>query len=80
MNHGPGYSIFKRTKFRFDGERFQEASSSSHPHKGTYSLAKYMGQPMVTGSNNPHNVKTEIMDLSTGSWTMAPDFPYAKAI
>ena len=48
---------------RFDGEHFTKVhSNSAYTHSNTYSLASYVGQPLITGGDDRH-VKTGIHGL-----------------
>ena len=67
--------------FRFDGEFTQSAGSSKYFHYLTYGMGNYMGQALTTGcysSSSSANcfVKTELMDMTTLTWSDGPDYPF----
>jgi len=64
----------------FDGENYETVASSRYSHVQTLGLAKYQGQPLTTGSYHERSVKTEIMNLSTGQWEDAQDYPFQEFI
>ena len=64
---------------RFDGENFDDVSSTKFSHIQTLGLAKYREQPLTTGSYGYEpNSKTEIMNLVMGQWEDGPDYPYQE--
>lgn len=63
----------------FDGTLIRREAYSSYPHRSTIGFASYEGQPFTTGSLNPRNLKTEIMDLSTKQWREAASYPFATS-
>ena len=64
--------------FRFDGENSQPAGSSKFSHKYTYGMGNFMGQALTTGCRFGSScaVKTELMDMSTQTWSDGPDYPF----
>ena len=62
-----------------DGTLIRREAYSSYPHRSTIGFASYEGQPFTTGSLNPRNLKTEIMDLSTKQWREAASYPFATS-
>ena len=73
--------MIKNTKFRFDGEYFHSAGSSSFSHRSTYGMANYKGKALTTGCKDTRpecGVKTEIMDMHTLEWSKGPDYPFAS--
>ena len=64
--------------FRFDGEFTQPAGSSKYSHKRTLGMGNYMGQALTTGcwGNSNCAVKTELMDMTTLTWSDGPDYPF----
>ena len=56
----------------------EEAKSTTFEHSMIYHLAKYLGQPFITGSYYRH-AKTEIMRLESGEWESGPDYPFHSA-
>ena len=61
--------------FRFDGKSVEIVKSSTFEHDDIFHLAKYLGNPLTTGSYGGH-AKTEIMNLETGEWESGPDYPF----
>ena len=64
--------------FRFDGEITQPAGSSKFSHVLTYGMGNYIGQALTTGCSvgSNCNVKTELMDMKTLTWSDGPDYPF----
>ena len=63
--------------FRFDGESYQFAGSSSYSHRFTLGMANYRGYALTTGCDGDLcSVKTELMDMNTLSWSLRADYPY----
>ena len=63
--------------FRFDGEFTQPAGSSKYSHKRTLGMGNYMGQALTTGCYyGSCAVKTELMDMTTFTWSDGPDYPF----
>ena len=62
-------------KLRYDGQKVETVQSTTYEHRGINHLASYRGQPLTTGSYDG-NSKTEIMNLQTGKWISAPDYPF----
>ena len=64
----------------FDGENFENASSSKCDHDLTYGLANYHGKALNTGSyyDSDCYVRTEIYDFGTNQWRYEADYPFAK--
>ena len=61
---------------RFDGQSFQSAGSSGYSHSDTYGLANYRGKALTTGCYGLSPcVKTELMDMTTLTWSAGPDYP-----
>ena len=70
-----------KSDFRFDGEYFHSAGSSSFSHRSTYGMANYKGKALTTGCKDTRpecGVKTEIMDMHTLEWSKGPDYPFAS--
>ena len=64
-------------KLRYDGQKVETVQSTTYEHHYIYHLASYRGQPLTTGSRySSHHSKTEIMNLQTGKWISAPDYPF----
>ena len=64
----------------FDGESYESAGSSEYGHQDTYGLANYLGKALTTGCNyySGCEVKTELMDMNTLSWSAGPDYPFTS--
>ena len=60
----------------FDGLNFVPEAETSYNHSFTNSLGSYNETPFITGSSR--NVKTEIFDPKSDSWTLSVDFPFAS--
>ena len=56
-----------------------KANSQGHRFFGKVLYKPCEGQPFTTGSLNPRNLKTEIMDLSTKEWRDAANYPFATS-
>ena len=68
---------FPKIKFRFDGKTVSASGSTAFEHDGIYHLASYLGQPLTVGSGYPrYHAKTEIMNVESGQWKSAPDYPF----
>ena len=63
---------------RFDGNSFKVESSSNYPHTYVNVLGVYKGAPFVTGSHNPANKKTEILDYASKQWNPVADYPFSS--
>ena len=63
----------------FDGVVFRRETNSTYPHRSAIGFASYKGQPFTTGSLNPRNLKTEIMDTTTKEWRDAASYPFATS-
>ena len=64
-------------KLRYDGQKVETVQSTTYEHGSIYHLASYRGQPLTTGSWD--HSKTEIMNLQTGKWISAPDYPFGSS-
>ena len=62
---------------RYDGQRFANFAETEHPHQWIFYLGNYKGSPMVTGSENPNNLKTEIYDHESKSWKQGLDYNWS---
>ena len=67
--------------FSFDGETTQQAGLSKYSHLYTYGMGNYMGQALTTGcfswtSDANCYIKTELMDMTTLTWSDGPDYPF----
>ena len=72
---------FPKIKFRFDGKTVSASGSTAFDHNSINHLASYLGQPLTVGSYNgkginPFHAKTEIMNVESGQWKSAPDYPF----
>ena len=63
---------------RFDGKSVKMESSSNYPHTRVNALGVYKGAPFVTGSHNPRNKKTEILDYASRQWNPLADYPFSS--
>ena len=61
---------------RFDGNSVKVESSSNYSHGRVNVLGVYKGAPFVTGSFNPYNKKTEILDYASKQWNVVADYPF----
>ena len=61
----------------FDGKEIKVEASSNYPHDWVESLGVYRGNPFVTGSFQPPNTKTEILDYASNQWIMGEDYPWS---
>ena len=61
-------------KFRYDGETVLASQSTAFEHNDIYHLASYLGQPLTVGSYD--HAKSEIMNVESGQWKSAPDYPF----
>ena len=66
--------------FSFDGENFHSTENSKYAHHGNENmLANYRDKALATGchdENGDCSFKTEIMDMTTLTWSDGPDYPY----
>ena len=53
-------------------------TATIYPHKETYALGNYRGNPFIVGSHSPDNIKTEIMDQDF-QWEEAADYPFSNS-
>ena len=53
-------------------------TTTIYPHKETYALGNYRGNPFIVGSHSPDNIKTEIMDQDY-QWEEAADYPFSNS-
>merc|ERR1711953_36589 len=53
-------------------------TTTIYPHKETYTLGNYRGNPFIVGSHSPDNVKTEIMDRDY-QWEEAAHYPFSNS-
>ena len=72
----------KKFNFSFDGEFFHSAGSSKYSHQRTLGLADYKGKALTSGclDNSDCNVKTELMDMNTLTWTDGQDYPFSSSL
>ena len=64
----------------FDGESYQSAGSSEYSHRSTFGMANYLGKALTTGCRDDGycNVKTELMDMNTLTWSAGLDYPFTS--
>ena len=69
-----------KSNFSFDGENLHSAGFSKYSHRQTYGIANYKGKALSTGCYDTTgcDVKTEVMDLNTMTWTDGPDYPFSS--
>ena len=67
--------------FRFDGEFYHAAGSSTYSRWYTLGMANYLGKALTTGcgDNSECYVKTELMDMNILTWSSGPDFPFTSS-
>merc|ERR1712131_444098 len=63
----------------FDGKTVSASGSTAFDHNLIFHLASYLGQPLTVGSHYSH-AKTEIMNVESGQWKSAPDYPFHSRI
>ena len=71
--------MLKMFQFSFDGQNYELVASSKYEHGHTYGLANYKNHAFTTGCNGSGktcNLKTELFDMETQSWSDGPDYPY----
>ena len=62
----------------YDGENFvQNAAESTHSHAVTWGLGNYKGKAFTTGCKHSDTCgrKTEVLDLTTMTWSGKVDYP-----
>ena len=62
----------------FDGQTYQSAGSSQYSHRYTFGMANYRGKALTTGCwslDGDCDLKTELMDMTTLTWSAGPDYP-----
>ena len=64
----------------FDGEQFERLDNSNYDHTYVFQLGIYQNQAFTTGCYYPSNCyfKTEIMNMTTMTWSVADDYPYSQ--
>ena len=67
--------------FRFDGEFYHSAGSSTYSHAATMGMANYLGKALTTGcvDDSTCYIKTELMDMNTLTWSSGPDYPFTSS-
>ena len=76
------FGYFIEFVFSFDGQSYQSASSSEYSHRLTYGMANYRGKALTTGctvSSGSCGLKTELMDMTTLTWSAGPDYPFTSS-
>ena len=62
--------------FSFDGQSYRSAGASEYSHQSTSGMANYRGKALTTGCYSGNcGVKTELMDMTTLTWSAGPDYP-----
>ena len=70
--------------FSFDGENQEGVVYAKFSHRYTMGLGNYRGNAFTTGcwgygSDCSSKVATEILDMTTLTWTRGPDYPFAPS-
>ena len=71
--------------FSYDGANYVKIDESKYAHLSTYALGNFEGRAITTGcwlkldySSVECNVKTEILNMTTLTWSDADDYPYGR--
>jgi len=74
------HSIFQSFFSSFDGKVYEPAGNSSYSHGYTYGMANYKGKALTTGCDKSSDcdVKTEMMDMNSLTWSVGPDYPFGS--
>lgn len=67
--------------FSFDGQNYQATEASTYSHRNTLALANYKGKALTTGcysTTSDCSFKTELMDMTTFTWTDGPNYPFGS--
>ena len=71
--------------YRFDGQNYQQVGDSKFSHQLTYGIANFRGNALTTGCATMNalvaqdcDVKTEILDMTTMTWSDADDYPFTS--
>ena len=73
------FDLFLIHFLSFDGEFYQPFGSSTYSHTETWRIANYRCKALTTGcddQNSDCDIKTELMDMNTLSWSSGPDYPF----
>ena len=65
----------------FDGQNYVTVQDSKFSHEYTFGLGNYRSKAFTTGcdgSSCSSKVATEILDMTTLTWTNGPDYPFAR--
>ena len=63
----------------FDGQSYQSAGSSEYSHQNTLGMANYRGKALTTGCwSSSCGRKTELMDMTTLTWSSGPNYPFTS--
>ena len=64
----------------FDGVNYQKVGESKYSHQSTWGIANYRGNALTTGCKSPNdcNTKTEILDMTSMTWSDADDYPFTS--
>ena len=75
-------SLFLKYFFSYDGENYVKIDESKYSHKHTLGLGNLEGRAVTTGCHSYNSaefhVKTEILDMTTMTWSDRDDYPYAR--
>ena len=69
---------------RYDGENYTRINNSKYSHRSTLGLGFLEGKAITTGCSRGSwikdecDVKTEILDITTMTWSDADDYPYVS--
>lgn len=79
---------FENNIFSFDGEDFELVEENSNHRHRSAGLGNYQGNAFTTGCDPDYlfndefyedcGKKSEILNLSSLTWSTAPEFPYAR--
>ena len=76
----------------FDGKNYVTVENSKFAHRHTLGLGNYQGKALTTGCNYDcvslgcifstctSKVATELLDMTTLTWTDGPDYPFARSV
>ena len=53
-----------------------QINATTYPHKWIFNIGNYGGKPIVTSSESPNNLKTEIYDHDSHQWVESTDYAW----
>ena len=64
----------------FNRENYAAIEISKFSHRYTYGLGNYRDKAFTTGCRGSSSCKvaTEMLDMTTLTWTDGPDYPFAR--